>query len=167
MKKRYVVLLLSIALLAVGLLVTTQVYAQDPTPPDSDYPGFGPGRVGPIRKGAGVGLLHEYMTQAIADEFGISPDELDKIHESGETLWEYLDLTIDEFRSKMTEVRQTALENAAADGAISQDRAEWMKERMHGAGPGQFGPRDGSCLDGEGIPGRMNGGRGRHGTGRW
>lgn len=167
MKKRYVVLLLSIALLAVGLFGVTQVYAQEPTPGIPTGTGIRPRRFGDVDAGSGDGLLHEYMTEAISDVFGISPDELDKIHESGETLWEYLDLTIDEFRSKMTEVRQTALENAAADGAISQDRAEWMKERMHGAGLGQFGPRDGSCLDGEGIPGRMNGGRGRHGTGRW
>lgn len=162
MKKRYV-LLLAIALLAVGLFGVTQVYAQEPTPDVPTGTGMGPRRFGQDHAGTGDGLLHEYMTEAISDVFGISSDELDEIYESGDTLWETLDLTIEEFRSKMTEVRQTALENAAEDGVISQDQADWMMERMNGAGKGQHGPGDGSCLDGEGNAGAMHGG----GGGRW
>lgn len=166
MRKRYV-LLLAIALLAVGLFGVTRVFAQEPTPGIPTGTGMGPRRFGNDDAGSGDGLLHEYMTEAISDVFGISPEELEKIHESGDRLWEYLDLTAEEFRSKMTEVRQTALEQAAADGVISQDQADWMTERMNGAGHGQFGPGNGSCLDGEGNPGAMSGGRGRRGMGRW
>ncbi|MFO8036483.1 MAG: hypothetical protein R6U57_07650 [Anaerolineales bacterium] len=166
MKNRYV-LLLAIGLLAVGLFGVTQVYAQEPTPGAPTGTGMGPRRFGHDNAGTGDGLLHEYMTEAISDVFGISPDELDEIHESGDTLWQTLDLTIEEFRSKMTEVRQTALENAAEDGVISQDQVDWMLERMNGAGKGQHGPGDGSCLDGEGNAGAMHGGRGGRGMGRW
>ena len=166
MKNRYV-LLLAIGLLAAGLFGVTQVYAQEPTPAVPAGEGLGPRGFGQDHAGTGDGLLHEYMTEAISDVFGISPDELEEIHESGDTLWESLDLTIEDFRSKMTEVRQTALENAADDGVISQDQADWMTERMNGAGTGQYGPGDGSCLDGDGDVGAMRGGRGGGGMGRW
>ncbi len=166
MKNRYI-LLLAIALLAVGLFGVTQVYAQEPTPGVPAGEGVGPRRFGQDHAGAGDGLLHEYMTEAISDVFGISLDELDEIHASGDTLWQSLDLTIEEFRAKMTEARQTALENAAEDGVISQDQADWMTERMNGAGKGPHGPGDGSCLDGEGNAGAEYGGRGKRGMGRW
>lgn len=166
MKKRYL-FLLTIALLAAGLLVTTQVYAQDPTPPDSDYPGFGPGRVGPIRKGAGDGLLHEYMTQAIADEFKISLEELEQIRSDGDMLWQSLDVDFEEFRSRMLDVRQAALEKAASDGVISEDQLDWMLDHTQDAAKGPFGPGDGSCRNGD-VPDRPRlGRRGGRGRGGW
>ena len=165
MKKRYVFLSV-IALLALGMLGVTQVYAQGPITSDPQGPGTGPGGFGPDHPGPGGGLLHDYMTEAMSDVFGISAEELEAIHESGDTLFQALDLTIEEFRARMAEVRQIALEKAGEDGVINQDRAEWMKERMKGAGQPPFGPNDGSCLDGEGPDGSAHGGRGGRGRAR-
>ncbi len=154
MNKR-VVVLVAVALLAVGLFGATKAYAQEPTPVSPPSAGKGPGS----------GLLHDYMTEAMFDVFGINTEELDEIHESESTLFEALGLPIEEFRTQMAEVRQIALENAAADGVISQDQADWMSERMLGAGRGKFGPGNGSCLDGDRPAGTLQqGGRGR---GRW
>jgi hypothetical protein len=159
--------LIAAALLAVGLFGATQAYAQEPDPVTPPAPGMGPGGFGPDNPGPGGGLLHEYMTAAMSEVFGISAEELDAIHESGTILFEALDLTVEEFRAKMAEVRQIALEQAAADGVISQDRADWMADRMNGAGQGQFGPGSGPCLDGEGPHGPAHGGRHGRGMGRW
>ena len=166
MNKRLIVLVTA-ALLAVGLFGATQAYAQGPTPFTPPAAGMGPGGFGPDNPGPGGGLLHDYMTEAMSDVFGISAEELDEIHESGGTLFDALDLTVEEFRAKMLEVRQIALEQAAADGVISQDRADWMTDRMNGAGQGQFGPGNGTCLNGEGPRGPAPGGRGGRGMGRW
>ncbi len=165
MKKRYV-LLLTVALLAVGLLATTQAYAQDTTPAAPGEPGFGPGRFHPEGRGPGDGLLHEYMTDAIADVFGVSPEKVEELRSKGDTLWQALDLDFEDFRSRMLDARQAALENAASDGVISQDQVEWMLDRMQNPGKGPYGPGDGSCLN-AGSPQFQRGGRGGRGMGGW
>jgi len=166
MNKR-VVVLITAALLAVGLFGATQAYAQGPDPASPATAGMGPGGFGPDNPGPGGGLLHEYMTGAMTEVFGISAEELEEIHASGTTLFEALDLTGEDFRAKMVEVRQIALEKAVEDGVISQDQADWMADRGPGAGQAPRGPGSGSCLDGEGPLGTAHGGRGRRGMGRW
>lgn len=160
MNKR-VVFLVTAALLAAGLFGASQAFAQEPDPVSPPAPGMGPGGFGPDNPGPGGGQLHEYMTEAMAEVFGISAEELDAIHESGSTLIDTLGLSLEEFRAKMVEVRQIAVDKAVEDGVISQDQADWMAERGPGAGPGQFGPGAGSC------PGTFQGGHHGRGLGRW
>lgn len=103
----------------------------------------------------GAGLLADYMHTAMAEALGVTVDELLANEAAGGTAWDIASaqgLTFEEFRALMVTARQTAIEQAIADGVISADQGA----RMFG---GQGGPGTGEC-----DPTQMNpGGRGMHG----
>lgn len=160
-----------LALGAAGL-----AYAQTQTPPSGDTPygygmmggrgfrgGFGGGMMGP--GGGAYGPLHEYMFQAMADAFGLTEDELEARHADGETMWDLAEeqgLTAEEFQAKMTEARSEAIDQALADGVLSEEQAEWMLDHMAQMPGAGFGP--GGC-HGSGVPGSGPAGWGRGGRG--
>lgn len=115
--------------------------------------GFGPGMMGHGQgsfSGEGEGPLHDYMAPAIADAFGLTVDELEALHTSGETLWDYAqeqDINQDEFTALLEGARTDAIDQAVADGVITQEQADWMLDHM---GKG-FGPGNGECHDGFGV----------------
>ncbi len=133
--------------------------------------GYGPGMMG--RQGGRGGMmgagqagaygpLHEYMEQAVAEEFGITVEEVEDLHDQGKTMWDYAQeqgLTTEQFQEKMVAARTSALEQAVAAGVITQAQADWMLERMGqmfqgGAG---FGSCNGAGRFGGRGPGwRMN-----------
>ena len=148
---------LFLALGAAGL-----AYAQSSTPqaPAGAGPAYGYGYGG---RGMGMawdgetGPLHEYMTGALAEALGITPEELISRREAGETLWQIADslgISSEDFSTLAADARAKALDQAVQDGVITQEQADWMSQRM-GSG---FGPGAGTC-DGTGPHG--NGGRGR------
>jgi hypothetical protein len=66
-------------------------------------------------------------------------------------------LTVDQFRTLMVETRSQAIDQAVADGTLTQTQADWMSQRgagqmaggqmgngrgMHGGGQGQFANPD-------------------------
>lgn len=171
--KKSALFILLIVLLGGAFIGVSQTFAQDTTPPipPSDGEGIGPRRFGRGTPGSGEGFLHEYMSEALAEEFGISLEKLNDLHEEGSTLWDYaqdLNLTVEEFRSKMAAARQAALLKAAEDGVISQDQAEWMADRMENFGGGDHLPGFGPCHDGKFEGSKpMHGRRGGRGMGRW
>lgn len=80
-----------------------------------------------------MGALHDYMEAAIAAEFGLTEEELEQRHAAGETLMDLASeqgLTVEDFTVKMTAARTSALEQAVADGVITQEQADWMKKHM-------------------------------------
>ena len=118
------------------------------------------------------GPLHEYMENAMAEAVGLSLDEFESRHESGETFTQIAlseGFKAEEIPALMLAAREKALQAAAADGVITAEQAEWMGSRGSGHGGMmrgyEFGPAsgDGSCpmLDGDAEP--LGGGRG----GRW
>jgi hypothetical protein len=132
---------------------------------DGWYGGMHGGRFGGMHGdwyGEGeYGPMHEYMFPAMAEALGISVDELEELHDSGQTMWqiaEELGLGEGEFGELMLTARAKALEQAVGDGVISQEQADWMLERMQQMwdGDGFYG---GPCQGG-GFGGR--GGRGGH-----
>lgn len=156
------------ALLAVIVLgVTGLVYAQTQTP-DGRY-GYGPGMMGG-RGGFGpggmmgryadgsYGVLHKYMLEAWAEAFDMTVEDLQARLNDGDTMWviaQEKGLSQDEFYKLMVEVHKKAIEAALADGAISQQQADWMLSRgpMMGAGAG-FGPCHGGGFGPGTGPGR-------------
>lgn len=166
MKKGYLVGVAVITVL-ISLGIAGYGYAQTQAMANS-FPAYqqeyGPGMMG--RNGGrfggmggwqagGYGPLHPYMVQAIANEFGISVEEIDDLHAQGKTLWEYAQekgLTFEQFREKMFAARKAALTLAVEDGVITQQQADWMLQRMEYRF--QNGVWAGSCPGGGRFGGR-------------
>lgn len=125
-----------------------------------------------IGPGAGSGPASEYMTEmheavwtAVAQELGLTYDELVAATQEGQTLWQIAadkGVSIERLREVMLEARETALADLVAQGVITQEQADWMlsrTNRMGGPGAG-FG----TCHDTPGaFAGGMMGGHGRQG----
>lgn len=165
--KKTLAFLAILAVTIVSLGVGAIVYAQSATPPaantpNSDAPADAPaGR--PFGHGPGDpenNPLHDYMTSALADAFGLTTDELQALHDNGTTLMDYAaeqGMSVADFQATMESARSTALEQAVADGVITQEQADWMSSHGPGMGHGFGG---GQC-DGNGPHGHRGGFGGR------
>jgi len=162
-------LVVGLVVLALGALGVGVVAAQDGQPP---Y-----GQRGVMD---GVGPMHDYMEQAMADAVGLDLDEFEARHDAGETFYQIaLDegFTAEEIPALMQDARAKGLDAAATAGVITQEQAEWMQSRGFGRGGmmygGGYGNGDCPMYDGDEYPsgqpgsgfgpGMMGGGRG----GRW
>lgn len=154
--KRFLILAVVLGIVA-AFGVTGVVMAQNPDP-TNPMPGWG-GMMG----GAGHGAMHEYMQAALADQLGITVDELNAAHADGKIFWQIAEekgFTVEQAQQMMLDARNTAIDAMVADGAITQEQADWMKQRGGMMGGGR-GMGSGGCHGGNGTPGGMMGGRGR------
>ena len=118
--------------------------------------GFGYGMMGAGDNGVGInpgemGALHEYMYPAMATALGLTPEEFNTRHEAGETFWDIAEsqgLTSEEAWALMQTARNEALQQAVADGVITQEFADQMLARMDAMHGNGFGPGSGSCHGG-------------------
>ncbi len=100
----------------------------------------------------GYGPLHDYMYNAFAQALGLTPAELETRRLAGDTLWDIAQeqgMTTEQFQEAITTARTSAVNQAVADGVITQAQADFMLERMdtmmgNGVGPG-FGMGNGGC----------------------
>jgi len=142
----------------------SQAYAQSEAPVvnSTENYGFG-GRGGMMGAGTGVtqqGLLHDEMVIVVAEKLGISVDDLNTRITNGETLYTIAlaeGLTADEAKTLMVETRLQAIDQAVANGDITQTQADWMKTRSALMGTG--------AASAAGTRGMMGGARGANGTG--
>jgi len=130
-------------------------YAQSKTPATPEYP-YGPGMMGPGMMGnydndasgyshgmmGGYGMMgwngeegpmHEAMVAAVANALGLTPEEIETRHDAGETLWEIAEaegLSAEEIQDLMSPAHDTALEEAVANGDLTQEQADWMDSHM-------------------------------------
>jgi hypothetical protein len=160
--KQKMIWLTLIAVLALTLTATTVVSADtgDPTPQprncgllDNLFNRDGCGKS--ARSGYdNDGILHEYMLQIFADKLGIPETEIESRLTDGETMSQIAlseGLTLEEFQAWMLDARSQAIDLALADGAITQEQADWMNSR----GGMMFGGYGGS--QGRGMMGRSGG----------
>jgi hypothetical protein len=116
------------------------------------------------------GPLHEYMEAALAEKLNLSLATIEAEFEAGKSLFQIaLDNGIAQadLKAFMLDVRTKAVEAALADGAITQEQADWM---LNGRGIGRggmmrgFGSGVGSGVcNGTGVGGGMR----MHGGGFW
>ena len=175
MKKLMVIgLIVGVVLLALGS--AGYAYAQSQQPNSEEY---GPGMMGGNwggrggrgmmgggfgmmgaydDDGDGYGPMHDYMLQGFAEAFGLTVEELQAKLDAGETIYSIAEaqgMTLAQFREMMTQVRTDAINQAVADGLITQAQADWMLERMAQGGFGRgFGAGAGGCPMGGGAFGR-------------
>jgi len=170
----FVLTIAGLAVLVLGVAGFAYAQAQTPTP----FPGYGPGMMGdgygygngygrggmmgqgygygPGMMGAGaisgeMGALHAYMYPAMAAALGLTPEEFDARHAAGETFWDIAEaqgLTPEETWTLMQTARDEALQQAVADGVITQEFADQMLIRMEGMPGAGFGPGSGPCHGG-------------------
>ncbi len=106
---------------------------------------YGYGMMGGYADGA-YGPMHDAMFDALADDLGITREELDKRVSAGETpaqIAASLGFSQSDFAKIMTDARSAALDDAVAKGALTQEQANWM--RSHMGGRGGFGGYGGNC----------------------
>ena len=154
------------------------VYAQTQNPPDLDdvcpFCGTGEGYAGRGQRGSGMlglsydgeyGPLHEAMLTALAEALGLTPEELEAQRAVGESMWQIAadqGLTAEEFTTLMLEARTAALEQAVAEGLMTQEQVDWMLNRWDGTQNWASGVGTGPCQGGT-----SRGSMGGRGGGRW
>lgn len=146
-----------VAVLVFGVVGFTYAQSQTPSTPEYPYgpgmmddydgygPGFGRGMMGSygnrgLMGGYGMmdwngeeGPMHEAMVAAVADALGLTPEEIETRHDAGETLWEIAEaegLSVEEIQDLMFSAHDAALEDAVANGDLTQEQADWMDSHM-------------------------------------
>lgn len=87
------------------------------------------------------GWMHEGMVAAMAEKLGLSAVDLQSRLDKGDTMYDVAiteGLTVEEFQTMIMDARTSAIEQALADGRITQKQADWMKARddIRGFGKG-------------------------------
>lgn len=158
MKKLAGMAALTLVVVMVALLAVSPAAAQEEPPTDPT-----PGPRGPY----GTGLMSEYHEElhaATAEALGLTVAELDAELAAGKTMLEIAEeqgVDIDTVLEARRDARATVLEALVADGVITQERADWMLERMESRGA--MGMGGGPCFGG--TPQGMNGPRAGYGQG--
>lgn len=128
--------------------------------------GRGQGRMGGMRAqttDGTYGPLHEYTINSMAQALGLTAEQLQARLDAGETMWTIAQeqgISAETFTQLMTQARTDALDQAVADGTLTQEQANFMRGRMSNMWPEGYGPGSANC-DGTGIQaGRSGAGRG-------
>lgn len=103
-------------------------------------PGMMGGRGVGIARGAGI--MHDYMIAAFAKAVNLTVEQVDTRLADGQTFKEIAiaqGITEDKLPELATQVRKAALDQAVADGVITQTQADRMLERMNNNAGKGFG----------------------------
>lgn len=178
MNTKWMLAVVSVAVLAVALTMGGLAYAQGSQPPVGNANevmaqmraqmggqmrggGMGGGLMAQMHAQMqlqdGTGPMHEAMLNALAEGLGLSRTELDSRLAAGETPYTIAlaeGLTAEEFTALMQTARAEAVAQAVEDGTLTQEQADWMlSHNMGGMMNGQGGMMNGQ---GQGR-GMMNG----------
>ncbi len=113
------------------------------TGPGGMMQGYGPGGMmgsQEFRKGAGI--MHDYMIAAFAKAVGLTVEEVDARLAKGET---FKQIAIAQGKAEAdlpalaSQIRKAALDQAVADGVITQAQADQMLQRMDKLNGSDFG----------------------------
>lgn len=129
--------------------------------------GRGQGRMGDMRgqqtTDGTYGPLHEYLVNSMAQALGLTAEQLRARLDAGETMWTIAQeqgISAETFNQIMTQARTDALDQAVANGALTQEQADFMGSQGANLWPEGYGPGSANC-DGSGIQaGRSGAGRG-------
>ena len=165
-KTLLIVAVLSVTVLTLGL--AGYAYAQVQTPEYLYGPGmmgnddgYGHGMMGGAGRGmmSGYGMhalngaegmgwngeegpMHEAMVTAVAEALGLTPEEVEARHDAGETIWQIAEaegLSAGEIQDLMFSAHEFALEDAVANGWLTQEEADWMDSHMESMWSGENG----------------------------
>jgi hypothetical protein len=138
MGKIFAGVLIGIALVGAVLGVSGLVNAQAPEQAqqfgyvDGMMGGRGGGRMGWNDGLDQTGPLHDLMISEWADKLGLSEDVIDQRLADGESLYDIAvstGMTADEFLAARVEIHTAILDEAVAQGLMTQEQANWMNTR--------------------------------------
>jgi hypothetical protein len=148
--------------LVVGVLTfgsVNKVYASSESPTTSAAAGnYGFGGQGGMTGGTQAGVLHDEMISVVAEELGITVEDLNARLANGENLYSVAiaeGLTNDDAKALLLDARSQAIDLAVANGDLTQTQADWMKTRSRAMGSNNT----------TGTRGMMGGSRGANGNG--
>jgi uncharacterized protein (DUF433 family) len=151
-KHKRVAIYVSVIVALVVLAGATITFAQGPILPDRLGSRSGVGRPPWPGPGRGLGFRNnETLNAAIAEFLGISVEELEEALADGETirmLVEESGLDITDFQVALQAARAEMLQQAVADGSITQEQADRKLDRQRKqngfgrGGQGRFGLKD-------------------------
>ena len=153
MKKTLLIVgLVALVVLALGALGVSAAFAQGGQPPTGQV---------------GYGWMHDYVEQALAAKLGLTEEQVENKLAAGNAMYQIaLDNGIkqEDLAAFMNEVHKEAFANAVKAGVITQERADWMLQRMQNMYQNGMGPGNCPMQNGQGAQfgrGRgMGGGRG-------
>ena len=180
MKKQRSIWIAFLTAAALLLVTTSVVFANSlmhdtpPFNPDSDegeFTHWGPMHGRGFRRGLfGMGdpAMMDQMIDVVSQQTGLTLEEIESRLSEGERLFDMaIDAGMDEdvFFDLMAEVRKDYFADAVEDGWMSEERYQWMIERLEGAA---FGNPDGfPCHQGQGNLSPMINGTQRGSGRRW
>ncbi|HPH97694.1 MAG TPA: hypothetical protein PKW33_15355 [Anaerolineaceae bacterium] len=112
----------------------------------------------------GEGFLHDDMVSAIAPELSLTAEELQAKLDAGETMWQIAEnkgISEADFTAMVTKAHHAALDQAVANGEITQAQADLMKQNYEAKLASGWLPGRCECQQGNGM--KMDGGQGRGG----
>ncbi len=179
MKKALIIVAVVAIVLGVGLSAAGYVYAQNTNPPSTGGQTYGPmmggwgghrGMMGGSADGE-YGPLHDQMISAWAEKLGLSVEDLNAKLTEGQSMAEIATaqgVTGDAFTTAWVDVHTQVWDEAVAQGLLTADQAQLMKDRMQqrldaGWVPGTAGANcpmlGGNTGASQGFRGGMMGGR--------
>ncbi len=111
--------------------------------------GYGRGMRGGYYGGGWMADYRDEMHAAVAEALGLSVEELDAAMAEGQTMWQIAEeqgVDPEAIRDAMQDAREEAINQAVADGVLTQEQADWMLGRIvPGVESGAYrtGPRPG------------------------
>src|SRR5512133_1605325 len=117
----------------------------------------------PVTGQGGYGWMHDYVEQALAAKLGLTEKQVEDQFAAGKTMYQIaLDNGIkqEDLATFMNAVHKDAFAEAVKDGVITQERADWMLQRMQNMYQNGYGPGNCPMHNGQGAPagrGRGNG----------
>lgn len=148
MKK--ILLTTAVIVLALAALGVGAAFAQGVQPP-----------AGSGQREGGYGWMHDYVEQALAAKLGLTEEQVEDQLAAGKAMYQIaLDNGVkqEDLAGFMNEVHRTAFDQAVKDGVITQERADWMLQRMQNMYQNGYGP--GNCPMHNGQGARFIRGRG-------
>jgi hypothetical protein len=150
-------LIVALLVLALGVLGVGVAFAQGGQPPAGQ---------------GGYGWMHDYVERALAAKLGLTEKQVEDQLAAGKAMYQVaLDNGIkqEDLANFMNEVHKDAFAQAVKAGVITQERADWMLQRMQNMYQNGYGPGNCPMHNGQGAPlgrgqgfgpGMMGGGRG-------
>jgi len=138
MKTLVLVSITALVLVTAAFGSATSVFAQSNTPENPwnanvDYPqGRGPRGGNDGLAIPGDEILHDEVIAAFSEVSGIPVADIETALDAGETLADMAvaeGFTLVEFQTMMDEAFEQALDQAVVNGDITQEQADWMKDR--------------------------------------